>query len=81
MIEVLHYWLNNTLSGCTWDKLANAVERMGGESKVVENLRARQELNGMSLYFWGFYPTHAKPTKIVENLSAKQKLNAASRFI
>ena len=48
MIEVLHYWLKNTLSGCTWDKLANAVERMGGESKVVESLRARQELNGMS---------------------------------
>ena len=48
MIEVLDYWLQNTQSDPTWDKLANAVERVGGERKVVENLRAIQELNGMS---------------------------------
>lgn len=63
MIEVLDYWLKNT-SDPTWHNLADAVEKVGGHSKVVENLRARQELNGMSLqllqvfiiqsYSWGF---------------------------
>ena len=49
MIEVLNYWLKNT-SECTWDKLADAVVKVGGQSKVVEKLRAKQKLNGMSLF-------------------------------
>ena len=50
MIAVLDYWLENIQSEHTWDKLANAVERVGGESQVVEKLRAKQKLNGTSLF-------------------------------
>ena len=42
MIEVLDFWLENTQSGRTWDKLANAVKKVDGASQVAEKLRAKQ---------------------------------------
>ena len=41
-VEVIEYWLRNAPEP-TWNKLARAVEDMGGHSKVVETLRANHE--------------------------------------
>ena len=41
-IEVIELWLHNDPEP-TWNKLAQAVEDMGGHAKVVETLRANNE--------------------------------------
>ena len=41
-IEVIEFWLNHDPEP-TWNKLAQAVEDMGGHPKVVETLRANHE--------------------------------------
>ena len=40
MTEVINYWLRNCLD-CSWGALANAVEKLGGHGKLVEQLRDR----------------------------------------
>ena len=40
--EVIEFWLDNDPEA-TWNKLAHAVEDMGGHAKVVETLRANHE--------------------------------------
>ena len=42
-IEVIEFWLRNYYPEATWNKLAQAVEDMGGHPKVVETLRANHE--------------------------------------
>ena len=37
-IEVIDFWLNNNVE-CSWEVLANAVERMERYGKVVDSLR------------------------------------------
>lgn len=37
-IEVIKYWLRN-YTDCTWEALANAVEKMGGHGNLVKRLR------------------------------------------
>ena len=41
-IEVIGLWLDNDPEA-TWNKLAQAVEDMGGHAKIVETLRANHE--------------------------------------
>ena len=41
-IEVIHFWLRRDPEA-TWNKLAQAVEDMGGHAKVVKTLRANHE--------------------------------------
>ena len=41
-IEVIAFWLRHDPKA-TWNKLAQAVEDMGGHAKVVETLRANHE--------------------------------------
>ena len=41
-IEVIEVWLHHDPEA-TWNKLAQAVEDMGGHPKVVETLRANHE--------------------------------------
>ena len=36
--EVIKYWLRNS-KDCSWEVLANAVERMGGHGNLVKRLR------------------------------------------
>ena len=36
---MIAYWLRN--SNCSWGALANAVEKLGGHGKLVEQLRDR----------------------------------------
>ena len=40
--EVIKYWLHNSPDP-SWTTLANAVERMGGHARLVEELRGRKE--------------------------------------
>ena len=40
--EVVKYWLRNS-PDASWTTLANAVERMGGHAKLVDNLRGHPE--------------------------------------
>ena len=40
--EVIKYWLRNS-PDLSWTTLANAVERMGGHARLVEELRGRKE--------------------------------------
>ena len=40
--EVIEFWLDNEPEP-TWNKLARAVEDMGGHGEVVETLRANHE--------------------------------------
>ena len=40
--EVIEYWLHN-LPDASWTTLANAVARMGGHARLIEDLRGRME--------------------------------------
>ena len=41
-IEVINFWLRN-VQKFTWNKLARAVEGVGGHAKVVQTLKANHE--------------------------------------
>ena len=40
MVEMLHWWLRNATE-CSWEKLTEAVEAMGGYGVLVEKLRKK----------------------------------------
>ena len=44
--EVVTFWIRNTRK-CTWGRLANAVENMGGHSNLVHTLRKSHGSSGM----------------------------------
>ena len=41
-IEVIDFWLRN-VQNFTWNKLAQAIEGMGGHANVVQTLKAKHE--------------------------------------
>ena len=38
MIEMIHFWLGNSVSDCSWGRLAEAVKRLGGHGQLVSKL-------------------------------------------